>query len=126
MRLQLDRTPGQIGLVALMLIAFGIVAIARFSAGTAAPVGSEPPGVVAVASPTPTTRPPVAPSASAPADDGSAGPSSSPAFRTTYTVKKGDTLTAIAGRYQTTAAKLRALNALKSNTLHVGQVLKIP
>jgi len=127
MRLQLDRSPGQIALVALMLVAFAIVAIARFSAGSRGDAaGSAPPAIVAVSSsPSPTARPSVV-TASAPADHGSAGPSSGPSFRTTYTVKKGDTLSAIASRYQTTAAELRTLNGLKSNSLHVGQVLKIP
>ena len=125
MRLQFDRAPGQVALVGLMIVAFAIVAIARFSAG--APAGSPGPSVVAVASPsatrsigpaTPTLS--VAPSASAIVS------SPPPSFRATYTVKKGDTLLAIAKRFNTTAAIIKAANGLKSNSLRVGQVLKIP
>jgi hypothetical protein len=124
MRLQLDRAPGQVALVGLMIVAFAIVAIARFSAGT--PAASPSPSAVAVASPSPsrsavlTFSPSVVPSSSAVA------PSPSPSFRATYTVRKGDTLLAIAKRFNTTAAKIKAANGLKSNTLKIGQVLKIP
>ena len=46
---------------------------------------------------------------------------------TTYTVKKGDTLTAIAKKYDTTVAKLKSLNNIaNANLIKVGQVLKIP
>lgn len=45
----------------------------------------------------------------------------------TYTVKKGDTLTAIATRYKTTVAKLVSLNSLKDpDELAIGQKLKVP
>jgi LysM repeat protein len=45
----------------------------------------------------------------------------------TYKVKDGDTLTEIAAKYGTTAAKLAALNKLKdADKLAVGQVLKVP
>jgi LysM repeat protein len=52
--------------------------------------------------------------------------SAGPAVRATYTVKKGDTLLAIAQKFKTTAAKIRAANGLKSSSLKIGQVLKIP
>ena len=43
-----------------------------------------------------------------------------------YTVKSGDTLTAIARKYKTTAKKLKELNNLKdANKIKVGQVLRI-
>jgi LysM repeat protein len=43
---------------------------------------------------------------------------------TTYTVKSGDTLTAIAKKYNTTVAKLQSLNNIKNaNVISVGQVL---
>ncbi len=38
-----------------------------------------------------------------------------------YTVKSGDTLSGIARRYNTTVAKLKSLNNLKSDTIYVGQ-----
>jgi hypothetical protein len=123
-RFEFDRAPGQIALVALMVVAFGVVAIARFSAGS--PVPSVPPAGSAIAvggSPRPTPVPTPLASVSA---EPSASTSPPPAFRTTYKVKRGDTLSAIASRFKTTAAKIKALNGLKSNTLKVGQVLKIP
>ncbi len=45
---------------------------------------------------------------------------------TTYTVTKGDTLYGIASKYGVTVDSLKSLNNLSSNTLSIGQVLKIP
>ncbi len=45
---------------------------------------------------------------------------------TTYTVKRGDTLYAIASRYDTTVDEIKRINNLTSNTLTIGQILKIP
>ncbi|WP_225435981.1 LysM peptidoglycan-binding domain-containing protein [Ligilactobacillus agilis] len=42
-----------------------------------------------------------------------------------YTVKAGDTLYAIASRYGLSVASLKALNNLNSNLIHVGQTLKV-
>lgn len=42
------------------------------------------------------------------------------------TVKKGESLGLIAERYGTTIAQLKKLNSLKSDTVHVGQVLYLP
>lgn len=125
-RLQLDRAPGQIALVALMVVAFAIVALSRLSGG-GSPTPSASPSFVAAAPSVPVRTPPptslVEPSAS-----GSVAPSGSPSasFRTTYTVKKGDTLIGVAAKFKTTAAAIRKLNGLTSSTLHTGQVLKIP
>lgn len=45
---------------------------------------------------------------------------------TTYTVKRGDTLSAIAKKYGTTVSKLASLNNISNvNYIYVGQVLKI-
>ncbi len=44
---------------------------------------------------------------------------------TVHTVKAGDTLFAIADHNHTTVAKLKALNHLKSNSLKVGQKIKV-
>lgn len=43
-----------------------------------------------------------------------------------YTVKKGDSLYSIARKYDTTVNELIKLNNLKSNTLSIGQQLRIP
>ena len=45
---------------------------------------------------------------------------------TTYTVKKGDTLSGIAKKYKTTVSHLGTINKIKNyNKIYVGQVLKI-
>ena len=43
-----------------------------------------------------------------------------------YTVLKNDTLYAIARKYNTTVDEIKKLNNLTSNTLSIGQILKIP
>lgn len=44
----------------------------------------------------------------------------------TYTVKKGDTLSAIASKYNTTVKKLVSLNGIKdANKISVGQIIKL-
>jgi len=124
-RLPFGRGTGQIALVGLMIVAFLVVAITRLSASAVPPGGSVGPSQIALASPSPS--PTEVPTAS-PSFDASASPPASPppSFRTTYTVKKGDTLTSIARRFKTTAAAIKTLNRLTSSTLHTGQVLKIP
>jgi LysM repeat protein len=68
----------------------------------------------------------IVPGKATPTDTGSDTGSSSPST-STYTVRKGDTLSAIAKRYGTTVAKLTFLNSLKDpDDLAVGQKLKVP
>lgn len=43
-----------------------------------------------------------------------------------YTVRRGDTLTAVAARMDTTVAQLRAANGLRSDLIHIGQRLSVP
>ena len=43
-----------------------------------------------------------------------------------YTVKSGDSLWSIAKKYDTTVTELKRINNLTSNTLQIGQQLKIP
>lgn len=47
-------------------------------------------------------------------------------FDNEYIVKKGDTLYSIAKKYNTTVNEIKDINNLKSNTLSIGQILKIP
>ncbi|HOX58286.1 MAG TPA: LysM peptidoglycan-binding domain-containing protein [Verrucomicrobiota bacterium] len=54
------------------------------------------------------------------------GETAAPGGEQTYTVKSGDTLTRIAGRFGTTVKALRAANELKTDFLKVGQKLRIP
>lgn len=43
-----------------------------------------------------------------------------------YTVKDGETLWSIAGKKMSVVNQIKALNGLKSDTIHPGQTLKIP
>ena len=56
----------------------------------------------------------------------SGGTTSSNQSGNTYTVQSGDSLWSIANRYNTTVAILKELNNLNTNSLQVGQVLKLP
>ncbi len=131
-RLQLDRGLGQVALIGLMIVAFAIVALTRLSSGSP-PVSSPSPRASASAvtrtptpRPSPTVGPSVAPSVAPSAAPSAAVASRAPSPATTYKVKKGDTLIAIAGTFGTTAARIKTLNGLTSSTLKIGQILKIP
>jgi LysM repeat protein len=47
------------------------------------------------------------------------------AFASTYTVQRGDTLSKIASKHQTTVTEIKQLNGLKSDMIYVNQQLKI-
>jgi LysM repeat protein len=82
------------------------------------------------ASPSPSAAPPSSPPSPGMTATASATPepasSSTPAAATTYKVRSGDTLSAIAVRFNTTVKKIKVANGLASNTLRIGQVLTIP
>lgn len=57
---------------------------------------------------------------------GLAEPAVAPSVEASYVVKKGDTLTRIAGQHGVTVAALKTANRLKSDRIHVDQKLAIP
>jgi LysM repeat protein len=132
------RLAGQVILVALLVIAFAAIAVARFGAGSpsALPVS---PSALASASPSvasPTVRPTPTPTPSnSPAASGSPRatatpritPKASSAAFQTYTVRPGDSLSSIAARFGVSTSALQRLNGIKNpSLLRVGQVLRIP
>lgn len=54
------------------------------------------------------------------------GEQPSPTESSTYIVQKGDSLYAIANKFNTTIDAIKSLNSLKTNLLNIGQTLKIP
>lgn len=119
--------------VVVVGVALGALVLARgpLTPGTS-PGGADAPSPTAPAtieppSPAPSGEPTLAPTAAA-----TARPSPTPAPTETsrpktYTVRSGDTLTAIAAKFGTTVAEISALNSIKNPSLiRVGQVLKIP
>lgn len=51
---------------------------------------------------------------------------SNPSTMFMYTVKKGDSLYSISKKYYTTVNDIKSFNNLKTNTLYIGQILRIP
>jgi LysM repeat protein len=98
--------------------------------GTPVPA-THAPAATPVPTPLPTAPATAAPStAPSPTTRPTARPTGTPAPSvryTTYTVKSGDTLSAIAARFHTTSRAIAQLNGISvTTTLHIGQVLKIP
>jgi LysM repeat protein len=146
-----QRGLGQMALLGLMAVAFAALLMARVPAGPGStPAGGSPrlPGG-AVGAPSasvrPTTKPTKAPVAASatpsrtlvpteakptPSVRPSGKPTAAPspvAGVTTYTVKRGDTLSDIATRFGTTWQVLAQLNGIKDpGRLRIGQVLDLP
>lgn len=126
-----DWPASQAILVALMVVAFAVLLVARLSADGSEPEPTPSPSVVATPSPTPTPRPTPRPTptpSTSGAPSGSVAPASaapSVAFQT-YRVQAGDTLVGIATTFGTTVAELQQLNGLTGSELRIGQLLKIP
>jgi len=117
----------QVGLAALMLLAAAVLILARFTGddgGTAAvspkpTIAATPAPTAGSPQPSPTDR-----ATASPQQTEAASPTSRPRRR--YTVKPGDTLTAIAERFNTTVERLRRLNDIEDpSAIEPGQVLLI-
>lgn len=146
-----ERGVGQGGLVALMAVAFGAIAVTRLGGGpelqSAAVEPGATPSPAAITTPAPTAaetsapatqtlEPTLVPSDSEPTAAPPTGTPAPPARTpkptaasgsTTYTVKSGDTLSGIAADHGTTWQELARLNRLADpRRLKVGQVLELP
>lgn len=128
----------QLALAGAMVVALALVLLVRFNGGLPAggPGGSSAPSASTILSSAPPTggafaTPSAAPTAASPAPttaaSSSAAPTPAPTRRpSSYRVKTGDTLSSIAARFGTTAAKLMALNHITDpKSLRVGQLLKL-
>jgi LysM repeat protein len=146
--LRADRTAGQAVLVAVLGIALTAILIARPSSGAgavsdpesssaaASPVASADVATTSPSSPTPapTEVAPTDSPAATPSPPATSRPTATPRASTppvtsgaTYKVKGGDTLSAIAARFDTTVRVLVDLNGITDpSRLRVGQVLKLP
>ena len=136
---RLSGTAAQAILGAALLVALLAMARGQFNPA-AAPNGSPSPGPTASIVATPSARPGATPAATAtpvaaatpsatplPVPTAVPTPSPRPTGSTTYVVRSGDSLWAIAVRFNTTVKAIQELNGLGSNTiLHVGQRLEIP
>jgi LysM repeat protein len=146
-----DRGIGQGGLVALMAVAFGALAVTRLTGGGPSVVpavagegGTPSPSIVASNRPAATSEPTVPEATSGavpsrtlvPSDveptPGSPMPTAAtstprPASGGTYRVQSGDTLSEIAAKNGTTWQVLAQLNGITDpRKIRVGQVLKLP
>ncbi len=146
------RSGGQPALIGLMVVAFVVLAVARSAtepgagpatmspatavvAASASPTATTasatatPSSAPATASPEPTTEVTPSPATPSPAPTRTPRPtpSPSPTGSQQYTVKPGDTLSAIAARFGTTVKALKKLNGIvDASLIRVGQVLMIP
>jgi LysM repeat protein len=120
------------------LIVLGLSGLRGTPASAVASPSPSRPAVVASPTPRPTARPTEAPGSPEPSAPATSAPTTAPSaaptvtakpvssFRT-YTVRSGDTLSAIASRFGTTSRAIAELNGITTSTiLHAGDVLKIP
>ena len=147
------RGVGQSGLIALMVVAFGALAVTRLGSGgpgigpvagvdTGSPAASVAASQAAAAPTTAASSPGAGPTltlvptevepTAAPTPASTPTPRATATSRptagpTTYTVQSGDTLSGIAGEHGTTWQVLAELNKIDDpRSLRVGQVLKLP
>jgi LysM repeat protein len=127
-----DRPAGQIALAALMVVAFGTIALARLTGVTdggvtAGAVSPSPQASSVAVAPSPTPAPTPTPEASpSSAPSPAPAPSPTPELRK-YKVKRGDTLIRIASRFGTTVKALIALNEIKDpSRIAIGTTLRLP
>jgi LysM repeat protein len=125
---------GQVALGGLMVVAFVALLGGRLTAPDDRPVGavdaspspSSSASSLVARTPTPRPSPPTASPSISPTPVATPSPTAAPT-PVTYTVKSGDTLSAIASRHGTTVAAIVALNGITDpSRLRVGQVLQIP
>ena len=119
--------------VVVVGVALGALVLARgpLAPGTS-PAGGDGPSPTAAGTRAPASAAPTAETSPAPAAVPTERPAPTPAATatprpTTYKVRSGDNLSAIAARFGTTVAEISALNNIKNPSLiRVGQVLKLP
>jgi LysM domain-containing protein len=130
-----DRTTVQAILVALLVIAFAAIVLARVASGgipagavesPSARIASQPAGAASAAPSHPSTSADPTAGASGAGAGASGNPGASGATQT-YKVKSGDTLVGIAAKFGTTTKAIADLNGITNPaSLKTGQVLKIP
>ena len=131
-RVRATRTGNGMVLAGLMALAFGAVAVTRLTAGAAdgsVAGATSQPIVAATASPAVETREPAtpAPASLVPGAAPTAPPPATAPPARTYTVRRGDTLSGIAGEFGTTVRALMDRNGISNaRQLRVGAVLQIP
>lgn len=135
-RLARRRTAAQLALGALMALALGAVVLARLPGTGASPAGavaSMTPVVAAAPSRAPARTSSAPAETAAPSRSPATSPEASPPSRTSprpavrsYRVVAGDTLYAVAIRFNTTVQAIVDKNELSSRVLRIGQVLELP
>lgn len=126
-RVRPTRSGGQLLLASLMFVAFGVIALTRFAGGEAGGVAGATSPIVAT-SPSPTQPPATLAPTPAPSTVVSPPPvTPAPTALRTYTVRRGDTLSGIAGEFGTTVKALMEGNGItNARQLRVGAVLELP